>query len=655
MAGWTVFADLDNDAALDAGEPVATIDPVSREYTITGLTPDKTYIVRVLAPSSSWNATGPSAGWQSVPVPVKNVFVVAPNKYINFGQTAENVDFGFAHTAEIRGTVRRDVDGDGLAEATEPGVARQTVYLDLNGNGVNDETTRTLAYSGPKIPILDYNPPYLSYVACSQVKTAATSGQNVGDDRQQQTSYATWYRNLGGLSGVVRNITVNVSLRHPSLSDVTVVLVSPRGTHVTLFSAIGGAALGRFYDVTLDDSVPESIADAAQESLAPGGSRIVSGRYRPQSPAVLSVLRGEDPNGVWTLQVWDAGVNGQFGWLDQWSVTITYGDATTTTDANGAYAFTNLPAGSYVVAETPASGESQTYPATPVLYGIAPYSKDPENGTDPQLIKIDPATGGAVALGTTGTLAGKLIGLAAGADGELYTISAATRSLYHVNPVTGALVEVMPLGFNCGGGDLAIPPGGTTAYVVTTDVRPKLYAVDFQAKTVLDGGELYYEGQPLPAATNVSALAFRPDNALWGGTLYGLITDSSGGTLLANHLVRIVHVLVMPGSIWRWVVEDVGPLDFLLGSTAGMTYDAGQDVFYAACGYNDNFYRIDPATGHTTYVGHTGVTMLSGLTLASDRGAAFAGRTGAGRLGRGPVGSGFRRRPAGKHQRHGLR
>jgi subtilisin-like proprotein convertase family protein len=111
-------------------------------------------------------------------------------------------------------------------------------------------------------------------------------------------------------SVTITDINVTLDINHTWDSDLTVILVSPDATPVTLFSAIGGSGQN-FTNTTLDDAAATTIAS---------NSAPFTGTYRPSSP--LSILNGEDALGTWTLSVTDS-AGGDQGTLNSWSIEVT--------------------------------------------------------------------------------------------------------------------------------------------------------------------------------------------------------------------------------------------------------------------------------------------------------------------------------------------
>ena len=121
-AGFTFYADYDDDAVKDAGEPSATSD-ASGAWTITNVE-SGTYKIREVA----------QAGWTcSLPSPCHYT------RTFTSGSSAGGLTFGNWGTASISGTLFEDLDGDGAAqEAGEPALSGWQVYVDANANDAFD-------------------------------------------------------------------------------------------------------------------------------------------------------------------------------------------------------------------------------------------------------------------------------------------------------------------------------------------------------------------------------------------------------------------------------------------------------------------------------------------------------------------------------------
>lgn len=223
--------------------------------------------------------------------------------------------------ATISGTKFGDVNGNGQQDNGELPLPGWTIYLDQNNNGILDDVVTT------------------------QTDTSTLAIP----DNDQVSSTVT----VSNVVGPVLDVNVTLSITHTRDSDLDVYLVSPAGTRVELFTDIGGSSQN-FLNTTLDDQSNISINLGAAPFI---------GSFTPEG--LLAALNGENPNGVWTLEVHDD-TTGSTGTLDSWSITITTGEASAVTDANGRYTLTTPVGGTFNVREVPQEGWIQTSPAPTV-------------------------------------------------------------------------------------------------------------------------------------------------------------------------------------------------------------------------------------------------------------------------------------------------
>ena len=99
---------------------------------------------------------------------------------------------------------------------------------------------------------------------------------------------------------IIIDVDVTVNITHSSLCDLQIYLQSPAGTRLCLNS----------YDI--DDFIPfeenfswTTFDDQAQTAVE-NGQDPFTGRFRPKSPASLSVFNGENVYGLWRIQIYDA-------------------------------------------------------------------------------------------------------------------------------------------------------------------------------------------------------------------------------------------------------------------------------------------------------------------------------------------------------------
>ncbi|MCC3409821.1 MAG: proprotein convertase P-domain-containing protein, partial [Microcoleus sp. PH2017_10_PVI_O_A] len=126
------------------------------------------------------------------------------------------------------------------------------------------------------------------------------------------------------IPGVITDLSVRLDIQHNRNSDLDVFLLSPSGKRVELFTDVGGNGRN-FQNTLLYDSAEKSIT----EGIAPFSS---SYGFRPEQP--LSNFAGENPNGIWKLEITDD-ETGQVGTLNNWGINIST-NGVVTTDLMGA-------------------------------------------------------------------------------------------------------------------------------------------------------------------------------------------------------------------------------------------------------------------------------------------------------------------------------
>jgi subtilisin-like proprotein convertase family protein len=224
---------------------------------------------------------------------------------------AENVDFGNHHvptTGHISGSSWHDLDGDGVRDSGEPGLPGRNVYLDVNDNGNFDQQAV-----------------HLESLAVPQAIS----------DRTTTTSQVV----VTGFVDVLSDVNVELMITHTYDADLDVFLVSPYGTRVELFTDVGGSD-NDFLDTVLDDQSPFSITEGVAPFIT---------AFRPEGQ--LADFVGEDPNGIWTLEITDDAAR-DIGTLVRWGlVLVGQSEPLAVTDALGNYSFADLALETFTVAE----------------------------------------------------------------------------------------------------------------------------------------------------------------------------------------------------------------------------------------------------------------------------------------------------------------
>jgi len=247
---------------------------------------------------------------------------------------------------EIEGVLVEDVNGDGQQQPGEAVLVGETVFLDLNDNGVLDVGTITVASNDVPVDVVD--------------NTTVTSSLLIASGAR------------------VADVNVTLDITHTYDGDLKVYLVSPSGTKVELFTNVGSWG-DNFTDTTLDDEAGTSIADAA----AP-----FSGTFRPEGR--LSRFDGELATGTWTLEITDT-MTADTGTLNAWSLEITFDEPYTQTGADGTFVFTDLPEGTYRVRHALSSGWEHTNPVDGVQV-VSVQQGETVQGVDFLASEATPAT-----------------------------------------------------------------------------------------------------------------------------------------------------------------------------------------------------------------------------------------------------------------------
>ncbi len=129
IPGWTLFIDANGDGSLTAGEPTTTAD-AGGDYRFSGILPGVVTVYEI-----PQGGLLPTAGGLFPVGSVHHEVTVTAGRSVrsDFGNLTPPI-------GTIQGTVWNDANGDGLLGATELPRAGQTVFVDLDLNGVQDAT-----------------------------------------------------------------------------------------------------------------------------------------------------------------------------------------------------------------------------------------------------------------------------------------------------------------------------------------------------------------------------------------------------------------------------------------------------------------------------------------------------------------------------------
>lgn len=108
-------------------------------------------------------------------------------------------------------------------------------------------------------------------------------------------------------------IKVQTWFKHDSCSDLDVYLISPAGTFVALTTDNGENNRDVFYGTLWDDHAEALVTEAQYTNSVSSDHLVPEGK--------LAAFKGENPNGIWTVQIVDDAESDE-GSLEKWSLTF---------------------------------------------------------------------------------------------------------------------------------------------------------------------------------------------------------------------------------------------------------------------------------------------------------------------------------------------
>ena len=236
------------------------------------------------------------------------------------------------------------------------------------------------------------------------------------------------------------------------------------------------------------------------------------------------------------------------------------------------------------------------------------------------LLSFDSATPDVVtAITVSGLQAGESLGAidVRPATGEIYGLGSA-GNLYSIDPVSGNATLVGSSGVLAGNVvDFDFDPVADAIRIVSNNVGLGLIAVDASVISMSPLGGEASQLVGLASTNNVAGAA--------ATQLYGIDAPSSSLYLQDDGFALMGSSLNLDdgGSTGAAVFTLVGPLGVTIGNTAGFDIQAGTGIAYASltpfAGGPSSLYTINLATGHATLVGSIGYAdgPVAGLTLAA--------------------------------------
>jgi hypothetical protein len=397
LAGWTVFIDANNSGVLVPGDRFAVTD-ASGHFTIAGLEPGTYRLREVLM--SGFLQTAPLGGFYNVT--------------LDAGEDVTGQDFGNFRPITVSGTVFNDLNGNGVQDPGEPGLAGWTVFDDLNDDGTLDPGDPsaitdamghyTLSNIGPGTHIIrEALKPNWALTAPAEgfYTVTATSGQNVSN------------LNFGNQSGTITGLVFND--------------LNANGVHDSGEPPLSGwtVYLDLNNDGTLDPNDPRIVTGTDGTYLFTG---LAPGTYTVREVLQAGWVTTEPAVGAYTITIVDTStvaINKDFGnfklitisgtvfndingngtqdagepGLANWIVfddvnndgVLDPGEPFTTTDPSGHYTLANIGPGAHHIREFLFAGWTQIAPAADV-YDITATSGMNVTGRDFANQLINPAT-----------------------------------------------------------------------------------------------------------------------------------------------------------------------------------------------------------------------------------------------------------------------
>ncbi len=230
----------------------------------------------------------------------------------------------------LAGGTNSSVQSYGALAHGGPSIAETFSFTASGGNGGVIVATLQLADQGTNLPAVSFT------FDLPATNTYANTGAIIIPDHGPASPYPAVI-NISGVTGLVNKATVTLSnLSHQFANDVQVLLQGPAGQSVVLMAGVGGGHPVTNITLTFDDAASNSLPSSSL--FAAGLGQLMSGTNKPTndglgqpfaSPApagpsagVLATFIGTNPNGAWTLYVYDNSPGDSGDIANGWSLTL---------------------------------------------------------------------------------------------------------------------------------------------------------------------------------------------------------------------------------------------------------------------------------------------------------------------------------------------
>lgn len=388
LEGWKVYLDLNRNRTLDTGEPAQLTDPAGN-YAFTGLQIGEYEVLEVVP-----------TGWETAPTFGDNYTALVYSGTATSVHDFANFNLTVMIPAELSGTVFNDVNGNGLRDTGETGLADRTVFIDQNGNGTLDTgepNVITLADGGYNFSnVLPGTVSIVEQATLGWQFTAPHTGvrtltvhngdtlanldfgnQQLLDSSIRGTVYADANRNGTRQPGEhgIPGLPVYLDLDNNNLLDPgepqTITsedlyytpTIDEAGTYSFTHLATGIYPVRYLVPATLSATPASELVHTVTIAAAEDHSGIdCAAVYRRNE---IHGVKFDDRNGNHVRDADEPGVAGATIYIDlDRDEVLDAGEPRTVTGADGSYSFTDLDPGAYIVRELLIDSETGTYPET---------------------------------------------------------------------------------------------------------------------------------------------------------------------------------------------------------------------------------------------------------------------------------------------------